>query len=92
MLASNKRAILAFVLYAIVQFVTPIALFRGTLLIKDALWLMGTVAPTIAGIVVLVWYVLTRSLHFVTVLAFWLGLACLGLVNLWLIRLIEATC
>jgi len=92
MLPSDKKAILAFLIYAIAQLVVPIAAFRRTLAIKDALWFVGTIGPVMMGVIVLAWYVSARSMHFVTVIAFWLGLACLGLLNHWLMILIDATC
>ena len=96
MLPSDKKAIVAFLLYAIAQFVVPIALFRGTLAIFNALLFFGTVAPIGMGLIILQWYAMTRSMgrsmHFVTVIAFWLGLACLALLNHWLIMLADNSC
>ena len=61
MLSSDKKATVVFVVYAVVQLFAPIALFRGTLEIKDALWFVGTITPVVMGTIVLAWYVLARS-------------------------------
>jgi hypothetical protein len=92
MLPSDKKAVVVFLVYATAQLVVPIALFRGTLGIKDALWFVGTVAPVAMGMIVLAWFVVGRSMRLTTVMVFGLGLACLGLLNHWLIMLIEDSC
>lgn len=92
MLPTDRKAIAALLLYAVAQFVLPIALFRGTLAIRDAVWIAGTVAPVAMGIAVLAWYLVGRSLHFVTVIAIWITLGVLGVVNHLLIAALDASC
>jgi len=104
MSSSDKKAALVFLLYAVGQFVVPIALFRHTLAIFDALWFAGTIAPGAMAIAVSVWFLAGRepcrpsrpsssaSMHLVTLISFWLGLVGLATLNLWIIDEIQASC
>jgi hypothetical protein len=104
MSSSDRKAALAFTLYTVSQFTVPILLFRNTSTIFDAVWVAGTIAPTVAGVAVAVWFLVGRqrcrpwrasssaSMHLVTLLIIWLGLVSLAVLNLWIRDEISASC
>jgi hypothetical protein len=92
MLPSDKKAVGALLLYAVAQFLVPIALSRGTPAIRDALWIAGTIAPAAMGIAILAWYFLGRSMRRMTAVAIWIALGVLAALNHFIIAALDASC